>query len=99
MVFTVVKDSGAWVWTPGVRRASWAKLRPFSGSATTVDPVMTSPTVAFSVCRMGFTPTTSMVSVTSPISSLRSTRAVWPPSSVSGLVTTVLKPCDSARTT
>ena len=43
---------------------SCAKLRPLSGSAAAVEPVMTSPTTPFSVCRIGFTPTTSMTSLT-----------------------------------
>ena len=96
---TLVNVSGAWVWTPGTRSASWAKFRPLRGRAVTVVPEMTSPTTAFSVWRMGLTPTTSTTSLTAPTSSFRLILAVWPASRVNGFVVIVLNPVSSARTT
>ena len=99
MLRAPVKVLGFGVTTPGKSSESWPLLRPFSGSALSVVPEMTSPTVADSVCRTGDTPVTSIASSSVPTSSLKSTRRICFASSSMGFVAAVLKPESSVLTT
>ena len=85
--------------TPGSSSESWPVLRPFSGSALSVVPEMTEPTVAVSVCITGVSLFTSTVSSTAPSSSLKSRRTTCFASIAIGLVAAVLKRDSSALTT
>ena len=80
-----VKLSGSVVMTPGMSNESWEKLRPLRGIALMVVSETTSPTTASWVWRMGATPVTSMFSAT-PSCMVMLTRAIWPVSSLMGLV-------------
>ena len=69
-----VNALGFGVTTPGRSRESWPVLRPLSGSAASVEPEMTSPTVAVSVWSTCVSLETTTVSSIAPSSSLKSRR-------------------------
>ena len=83
--------------TPVARRASCRKFRPLSGRSLIVLPVTTCPTDEVSDASTG-RPVTRISSVTSPVSSLKSTLTSWSVSSTRPSRITVRKPGSSQRT-
>ena len=71
-------------------------MRPFSGSDSALEELMTSPVWVVSVWIMGATSLISTVCAMSPTSSVTSTRAVWSTSSRNGGITAFLNPVTSA---
>ena len=85
------------VTTPGIRSASWEKLRPFNGMALIVVSDTTWPTTAFWVWRMGVTPVTSTVSL-DPDLELDVDPRVLAGLEPDRLLSKVWNPCNCART-
>ena len=86
-----MNELGFGVTTPVRSSESCPVLRPLSGSALSVVPEMTCPTVAVSVCSTGVSLVTSTVSSTAPSASLKSSRTICFASIWMGLVADVLK--------
>ncbi len=61
--------------TPGISRVNWTKSRPFKGSSLTCVSFTVAPSSELSACTNETAAFTCTDSVTSPISSFRSTRA------------------------
>ena len=84
--------------TFGLRAINWRGLRPFRGSSTIRLFSITVPTVAFSLASKGALALISMVSVTCPSSSAKSSRALCCTWSCMSLRVAVLNPSFSTLT-